>query len=56
MLEEVVRINPQDAEAHYHLGQLLYTHTKRTDEAIAHLREAAKLDPTLSDSIQQNEQ
>lgn len=56
MLEEAVRINPQDAEVHYRLGQLLYTHTKRLDEAVAHIKEAAKLDPTLSDPVPQNEQ
>jgi tetratricopeptide (TPR) repeat protein len=56
VFEEALRLNPQDAETHYKLGTLLYAHTTDTERAIYHIQEAAKLDPTLKNSLQKVEQ
>jgi tetratricopeptide (TPR) repeat protein len=43
-LREMIRVNPNDAEAHYNLGSLLMN-LQRYDEAEKELREAIKIDP-----------
>ena len=47
VLEHVLAHNPQDARAHYYLGNLLYD-KKRHEEAIAHWEAASRLEPTFS--------
>jgi Flp pilus assembly protein TadD len=42
--EEAIKINPDDAKAHYNLG-LTYDNQGRLDEAIAEYQEAIRLDP-----------
>lgn len=44
LLVHALKLRPEDARAHYYLGNLLYD-MKRHDEAILHWEEAAKLDP-----------
>jgi tetratricopeptide (TPR) repeat protein len=46
LLEFALKLRPEDARAHYYLGNLLYD-KKRHDEAIAHWEEAARLDPAF---------
>lgn len=47
LLEEVIRVNPQDAHARYYLGNLLYDR-RRHEEAIVAWESAAALDPGFS--------
>jgi tetratricopeptide (TPR) repeat protein len=44
LLEEAIRVNPQDARAQYYLGNLLYDR-RRHEEAIVSWERAAELDP-----------
>jgi tetratricopeptide (TPR) repeat protein len=44
LLEEAIRVNPQDARARYYLGNFLYDR-RRHDEAIESWESAAALDP-----------
>ena len=44
LLEEAIRLNPQDARARYYLGNLLYDR-RRHDEAVVSWERAAALDP-----------
>ncbi len=44
LLEEAIRVNPQDARARYYLGNLLYDR-RRHEEAIVSWERAAALDP-----------
>jgi len=44
LLEEAIGVNPQDAHAHFYLGNLLYNR-RRHDEAIVSWERAADLDP-----------
>lgn len=46
LLQEAVRVNPDDARAPYYLGNLLYDR-RRHQEAIALWERATKLDPSL---------
>jgi tetratricopeptide (TPR) repeat protein len=46
VLERAARQNPQDARAHYYLGNLLYDR-RRHQEAILHWESAAALDPAF---------
>ena len=46
-LESALNRNPEDARAHYYLGNLLYDKRRRT-EAIEHWKEACRLDPGFS--------
>lgn len=47
ILQYALAINPQDARAHYYLGNLLYD-KKRHEEAIAQWETAARLEPDFS--------
>jgi len=47
VLKYAVRENPEDANAHLHLGNL-YGHLDRLDEAVRQWERAAELDPSLS--------
>jgi tetratricopeptide (TPR) repeat protein len=47
VLESALQRNPNDAKAHYYLGNLLYD-KKRRDEAIEHWETSCRLDPTFS--------
>ncbi|CAG7600587.1 Lipopolysaccharide assembly protein B [Paenibacillus solanacearum] len=49
-LELALKIRPEDARAHYYLGNLLYD-KKRHDEAIVHWEEAARLDPAFPTAL-----
>jgi tetratricopeptide (TPR) repeat protein len=50
VLERLVTIDPQNADAHYLLGQELLR-VGRTQDAIAHWKTAVKLDPQNSSSL-----
>ena len=47
VLKYAIEANPRDAYAHLHIGNL-YGHLGRLEEAAAHWRKAAELDPSLS--------
>jgi tetratricopeptide (TPR) repeat protein len=47
VLQAVVRANPQDARAHYYLGNLLYD-KKQYDEAMAHWEISTRYEPSLA--------
>ena len=47
LLEEAIRLNPEDSRAPYYLGNLLYDR-RRYREAIAHWEKAAQLNPHFS--------
>ncbi len=49
LFEQVVKAKPDFAPAHAHLG-LLYSHLGRTQDAVAELREALRLDPSRADA------
>jgi Flp pilus assembly protein TadD len=46
---EALRINPDDAEAHYNLGNLL-KETGRTEDAEAEYREAIRINPDYAET------
>jgi tetratricopeptide (TPR) repeat protein len=43
--EQALRIDPDLADAHYYLGVVLYIGKRRTEDALAHWREALRLQP-----------
>jgi tetratricopeptide (TPR) repeat protein len=47
ILESALEINPDDAKAHYYLGNLMYDKHRR-DEAIDHWEQSCRLDPSFS--------
>jgi len=47
VFEYAVRVNPDDAHAHLHLGNL-YSHLDRQDQAVRHWSRAVELDSSLS--------
>ena len=47
VLEDALRVNPEDARAHYYLGNLLYA-KKRRQEAMAHWEAACKSEPDFA--------
>ena len=48
-LREAIRINPNDADAHYNLGYLLVI-LQRYDEAEKEFREAIRINPNVADA------
>jgi tetratricopeptide (TPR) repeat protein len=50
LLEKVVALEPQDADAHYQLGQNLFS-LGRTEEAIQHWKMALQADPNHTESL-----
>jgi TM2 domain-containing membrane protein YozV len=48
-LREMIRVNPNDAEAHFNLGSLLMN-LQRYDEAEKELREAIRIDPSFAEA------
>ena len=46
-LEKALAVKPDLVEAHYYLGALLYYSQARTQEALAHWREALRVDPNF---------
>ncbi len=47
VLEEVLKVYPDDSRAHYYLGNLLYD-KKQYEKAIEHWKEATRLEPGLA--------
>jgi len=49
IFRQVIRINPQDANAYYNLGVVLY-HQGKLEEAITNFRQAIQLDPKYANA------
>jgi tetratricopeptide (TPR) repeat protein len=50
-LEKALALKPDLVEAHYYLGESLYLSQARTQEALAHWREALRLDPNFAQAM-----